>query len=180
MESSDLSPTLADKDKFAAAPYVHAYNEPKYHASQIRALAFGSHYNRVVLWLLAEDRPKSKTITLLDDRSYNAQRQQWLTYHDQKTGGIMGLQPLVRNMPLRITQTDYKRKDKRLFKNSRCRLFGWELHPVDQQRFDNNTTLEFVLQHMPVCLYVQFPGATWVEHEELGAGIAEIKPQYVR
>ena len=135
MESSDLSPTLAGKDTFAAAPYVHAYNEPKYHASQIRALAFGSHYNRVVLWLLAEDRPKSKMIGLLDDRSHNARRQQWLTYHDQKTGGIMGLQPLVRDMPLRLTETDYRRKDKRLFRNSRCRLFGWKLHPVDQERW---------------------------------------------
>ena len=32
MESSDLSQTLAGDDTFAAAPYVHAYNEPKYHA----------------------------------------------------------------------------------------------------------------------------------------------------
>ena len=88
----------------------------------------------------------------------------------------MGLRPVVRDMPFRITQTDHKRKDKRLFKNSRCRLFGWELHPVDQQRFEDNTALEFVLQHMPRCLYVSFPGAPWVENEKLGAGIARINP----
>ena len=97
-----------------------------------------------------------------------------------KTGGIMGLQPLVHDMPLRITQTDQKRKDKRLFKNSRCRLFGWKLHPVDQERFENNTTLQFVLQHMPLFLYIRFPGADWVENEKLGPGIAKIKPTYVR
>ena len=91
----------------------------------------------------------------------------------------MGLQPLVRDMPLRLTETDYRRKDKRLFRNSRCRLFGWKLHPVDQERLDNHTTREFVLQHMPICLYLRFPDATWVENEKLGAGIAEIKPQYV-
>ena len=66
-----------------------------------------------------------------------------------------------------------------MFKNSRCRLFGWELYSVDQQRFENNTTLELVLQHMPVCLYVRFPGATWIENEKLGAGIAQIKPTYI-
>ena len=91
----------------------------------------------------------------------------------------MGLQPLVRNMPLRITQTDHKRKDKRLFKTSRCTLFGWELHAVDQQRFEHNSTLQFVLQHMPVCLYVRIFRATWVENEKLGAGLAQIKPTYI-
>ena len=32
---------------------------------------------------------------------------------------------------------------------------------------------------MPLALYVRFPGATWVEDERLGAGIAEIKPIYL-
>ena len=32
---------------------------------------------------------------------------------------------------------------------------------------------------MPICLYLKFPGATWVENESLGAGILEIKPTYV-
>ena len=91
----------------------------------------------------------------------------------------MGLQPLVRNMPLRITVTDHRRKEKRLFKNSRCHLHGWELHPVDEERFKNNTEFQFVLQHMPLHLYLKFEEATWVEHPELGAGVARIKPTYV-
>ena len=179
MDSSDLSPTLEQDLRFAAAPYVHAFNDPKYHASQVRALHFAKEKKSVIMWLVAEDRPLSKNIGLLQDSSIDEQRRNWVTYHDMKTGGIMGLQPLVREMPLRITQTDHKRKDKRMYKNSRCVLFGWELHPVDQQRFENNTTLQLVLQHMPVCLYVRFPGATWVENEKLGAGIAKIKPTYI-
>ena len=124
---SDLSPTLDENSRFAAAPYIHAFNEPKYHASQIRALHFGIQRKSVVMWLVAVDRPLSKNIGLLEDRSIYEQRKQWATYHDMKTGGIMGLQPLVHDMPLRITQTDQKRKDKRLFKNSRCRLYGLSL-----------------------------------------------------
>ena len=130
IDSSDLSPTLEDDKRFAAAPYIHAFNEPKYHASQVRALHYGRETNRVVIWRFAEDRPLSKNIVLLKDCSLDDRRKQWLGYHDMKTGGIMGMQPLVRDMPLRITQTDHKRKDKRMFKNSRCRLFGWELHPA--------------------------------------------------
>ena len=179
LHSSDLSPMLQDDPRFAAAPYIHAYNEPKYHAAQIRALHFGMETRRVVMWFVAEDRPLTKNVGILQDASIDEQRQQWLAYHDMKTGGIMGMQPLVREMPLRITQTDHRRKDKRLFKNSRCVLRGWELHPVDQQRFENNTTQELVLQHMPICLYVHFPTATWVENEKLGKGVAKINPTYV-
>ena len=32
---------------------------------------------------------------------------------------------------------------------------------------------------MPVCLYVKFADAKWVENEKLGPGIAKIKPTYV-
>ena len=60
LDSSDLSPTLEQDQRFAAAPYIHAFNEPKYHASQIRALQFGMQTNSVVMWLVAEDRPLSK------------------------------------------------------------------------------------------------------------------------
>ena len=179
LESSDLSPTLQEDPRFAAAPYIHAFNEPKYHASQVRALHFATEKKTIAMWLFAQDRPLSKNIGLLQDASIEVQRQQWSTYHEMKTGGIMGLQPLVHGMPLRITQTDHNRKDKRMFKNSRCTLFGWELHPVDQQRFENHTTQEFMLQHMPVCLYLKFHGATWVENASLGAGIAQLKPTYV-
>ena len=52
----------------------------------------------VVMWLFAEDRPLSKNVDLLQDRSIDERRQQWVTYHDMKTAGIMGLQPLVRDV----------------------------------------------------------------------------------
>ena len=170
---------LEEDPRFNAAPYIHPFNEPKYHASQIRALKFGMQTQSLVLWLVAEDRPISKNIELLQDGSIDERRKQWTTYHDMKTGSIMGLQPLVRSMPLRITQTDQKRKDKRIYKNSRCELYGWVLHPVDQQRFENCCTLELVLQHMLVCLYVRFPKAAWVENDQLGPGIAKLMPTNV-
>ena len=53
------------------------------------------------------------------------------------------------------------------------------MHPEDQHRLENHTRPELVLQHMPACLYVRFPGATWIENEKLGAGLAQLKPTYV-
>ena len=74
LDSSDLSPTLDLDQRFAVAPYIDAFNEPKYHASQIRALQFGMQKKSVVMWLIAEDRPLSKNIGLLQDRSIDEQR----------------------------------------------------------------------------------------------------------
>ena len=91
----------------------------------------------------------------------------------------MGLQPLVKGLPLRITQTDHKRKDRSLFKNSRWVLHGWKLHSVDEERFKNLSTMQLVLQHLPECLYIRKEGATWVEDTNLGPGVAELKPQRV-
>ena len=58
--SEDLSPLLTDDPRFADAPYIHAFNEPKYHASQMRALHFARERQTIVLWLFAEDRPLKK------------------------------------------------------------------------------------------------------------------------
>lgn len=151
LNSSDLSPALQDDPRFADAPYIHAFNEPKYHASQIRALHFARERKTIVLWLFAEDRPLTQHMELLGVSSdINERRKQWIRHHEMKTGGIMGLLPLVHDMPLRITKTDHDRKDKGFFKNNRCRLFGWKLHPVDEEAYANWNEPAMALQYLPV------------------------------
>ena len=99
-------------------------------------------------------------------------------YHDQKTSGIMGLQPLVLDMPLHITSTDPKNKTI-LFKNRRCRLSGWTLHEDDRLRLENCATPELKLEHQPTELFVRVEKATWVWSEELGPGVIGIQPTTV-
>ena len=99
-------------------------------------------------------------------------------YHDQKTSGIMGLQPLVLDMPLHITSTDPKNKTI-LFKNRRCRLSGWTLHEDDRLRLENCATPELKLEHQPKELFVRVEKATWVWSEELGPGVIAIQPTTV-
>ena len=65
----------------------------------------------------------TEELKALSPEELNEKRQVWATYHDRKTSGIMGFLPLVKNLPLHVTQTDAKHKDK-LFKNKRGRLTG--------------------------------------------------------
>ena len=87
----------------------------------------------------------------------------------------MGCLPLVKDMPLRITQTDQKDKTI-IFKNRRCRLHGWKLHEKDLARLDQCSTAEMVLEHQPEELYLKIPNATWVWSAELGPGVIGMKP----
>ena len=62
----------------------------------------------------------------LDEDALTEKRKRWLQAHDQKTGGIMGLLPLVKGLPVRLT--DHVDRGLGLFKNSKCTIHGWTLH----------------------------------------------------
>ena len=61
----------------------------------------------------------------LDEDALNSKRRRWLEFHDQKTGGIMGLLPLVKGLPVRLTE--HVDRGLGLFKNSKCTIHGWTL-----------------------------------------------------
>ena len=164
--------------KFLDAPLIHPFNAPKYHASLIRAKQYAFRTGRILLWAPAEDQPCHPDHTTLTDEELAVKRQEWSMLHDQKTSGIMGIQPLATNMPMRITNTDSSDKET-LFKNRRCKLYGWTLHQEDQARLDACSEREMILQHLPEELFLQFEGATWIWSKDLGPGVKGIKPKIV-
>ena len=62
----------------------------------------------------------------LTKEQLNKKRTSWLGFHDQKTGGIMGLLPLVRGLPVRLTNT--VSFELQLYRNRRCTIIVWTLH----------------------------------------------------
>ena len=56
----------------------------------------------------------------------NAKRRRWLEFHDQKTGGIMGLLPLIKGLPVRLT--DHIDRNLGLYKQTKCTIHGWTLN----------------------------------------------------
>ena len=164
--------------KFLDAPLIHPYNAPKYHASLIRAQQYAFRTGRILLWAAAEDQPCHPDHTCLSAEELDGKRAEWCMLHDQRTGGIMGLQPLAINMPLRITQTDQGEKAT-LFKNRRCKLYGWKLHAVDLARLDACVEREMALEYLPEELLLKFEGVSWVWSKDLGPGIMAVKPKVV-
>ena len=107
--SSDLSPDIKEPG-FDDAPYNHQWNAPKYNASQLRARHYAQRTRRILLWVVAEDTPLHKDHTTCTVEALQAKKIQWLLRHDQETGGIVGLRPLVKGMPLRVTTTQARLK----------------------------------------------------------------------
>ena len=56
----------------------------------------------------------------------DAKRRHWLQFHDQKTSGIMGLFPLIRGMPVRLTA--HINRELGLYKTTKCKIHSWNLN----------------------------------------------------
>ena len=158
------------------APYVHPHNMPKYYALQLRAVEYAKAHGRGLNWIVAQDYPLAAEDQHLTQDQLAARKQVWLGWHDQKTGGIMGLLPLVLGLPVRVTQT--VDRDRHIFKNSRGASVGWVLHAEERSTFDGSS-YERVLSHQPLCIYVKVNNAKWTIDDRLGQGVFPLRPRRV-
>ena len=130
--------------KFLEGPFVHGYNAAKYVAALLRARYVATEQKHMLLWVVAQDMPLFRVDPDEDAGHLEARKENWLQRHDQATGGIMGLLPLLPNMPVRITQTLPELKPLRLFKNSRGKLVNWCLQDADAEAVRTSTSADFV------------------------------------
>jgi len=163
------------EEPFAHAPFVHPFNAPKYHAQQLRAVNFAKATNRQVLWVIACD----KVLTKGEDTSARdvARRQeQFLELHDRDTAGIMGMLPLVRDMPVRFTYSE--KRDQGVFKHSRGHLRGWSLTEEERERIQGIPDPEIVLQERPLKLFIEVETATKEMPDTYGKGVFVLTLQH--
>ena len=90
-----------EEKPFTDAPYLHPFNLPRYYALLLRALRFARAHGQILLWYCWEDKPYKGVDESLRGEQLEARRQNWPKDSDDKTAGIMGLLPLVREMPMR-------------------------------------------------------------------------------
>ena len=161
--------------EFALAPLVTAMNKPRYLASQQRAQIFARYKRTQVLWVQAEDFPISGEIATYDDAMLNKRRRDWLKRHDQSTSGIMGLLPLVKDLPIRFTVTVDKKRN--IFKFTPGKIVGWTLDPVDVARVENSTEEELMLEKLPPMIYIQRDGEGMPQHLDLEPEVYGLRPR---
>ena len=106
-------------DPFSGAPYVHPFNHPSYHATQLGAIVFAKSKNRRLSWVTAHDQIVTNNLTTSKDKE-ELREERWLEFHNRFTGGIPGLLPLVLDLLVRFTESiDKKSRQLCVFRHSR-------------------------------------------------------------
>ena len=91
-----------------------------------RAEYFAREKGLLLNWVKAHDTPLHRDDLALGREQLDVKRKRWLTFHDQQTSGILGLLPLVKGLPVRLTTT--LSKPLKLSKHRRGVVVGWTLH----------------------------------------------------
>ena len=151
---------------FDVAPALYAYNVPRFQALMYRARVFAREHNAALHWCYAQDVPLHCDDRDLPIEQLNEKRRRYLGYHDQQTCHVASLVPLVKDLPVKLT--DAINREKHLFRGARGYITGWAPHQAEERTEVDD---EILLSHMPPIIYVKFPKATWTIHEELGTGI---------
>ena len=178
-----LKDTDADRQKyvtdpFDAAPYVHPFRHPSFHATQLRAIVFAKNKARRLLWVTAHDVVGNKNLIHGADHKQEARKERWLEFHDRFTGGIPGLLPLVLDLPIRFTESIGKKaREMGVFKHSRGYIRGWELPDAEVARLATMDDKEVVLQLRPTKLLIEVETATKLMPVVDGKSIFELTVQ---
>ena len=144
--------------RFAVAPYAQPYNWPKYHAQICHALQYAKLHKKKLYWCIAQDWPDTSEEESLTPEALASRREHWLHYHDRYTGGVMGILPLVIDMPMRFTETESR--DAGAFKRTRCVLKEIVVDPEEQERIEACDDAEIALCHQPKYLCVEMETKT--------------------
>ena len=155
---------------FDAAPFVCLHNVPKHAAFLRRAQVFAEERSLVLNWVKAHDSPLHRDDQALGREQLDAKRFRWLSFHDQHTAGILGLMPLVKGLPVRLSDSVDRRLN--LFKHRRGKIEGWTLHPDETSVVAGG---QRILEHAPLCIFVRFEGDEW-QIGDLDTGVYPLRP----
>ena len=168
--------TRVTQAPFLESPYVHKNNDPKYHALLLRAVEHAKRNvtgPKQILWFQAQDTILNPAEVAATEAELEQKLRRFLQYNDQKTAGIPGLFPLYHDMNVRITEKLAKNHKVTMLKHSPCKVVGWLLHPDDRE---TTSASQRRLNHLPLCIYIKFPNATWQVLPDMEPGVFPLKP----
>ena len=108
------------------------------------------------------------------DPSLPAKKKQWLGRHDRQCGDLHGMLPLALGMPMVLMKHLDRSDTMKLFKGTVLHVHSVHLHPEDEA--GSRGEGEYVLRHLPECVYLIKRDAEWRIHEHAPVGVYPIQP----
>ena len=131
-------------DIFTSAPLIVPNNDIKFHTNKTRAQEFAVKTAQQIVWAQAKDVPSAEVLKATPCDA--SAKLKWLNRHDRESGDLYGMLPLVRDMPVVLTDHLDRNPEENLLRGSRGRLHSWKLHDDEASVYHENHR---VLQHLP-------------------------------
>ena len=146
-------------------------NDLRYELNKLRARRFCQARGVQLLWCPAKD--KVGVEALRSDPSLPGKKKQWLQRHDRQCGDLHGMLPLAAGMPMILMEHVDKSDEIRMLKGTKVKLHSVDLHPDDDR--ESRGKSEYVLQHLPNCVFVVKEHATWCIDPSTTPGLYPLK-----
>ena len=103
------------------------------------------------MYCIAQDKPSPAA---LRERPDLVERKlEFLSRHDRETGDLYGILPLIRGMPVAMTDHIDRNSDKRILRGRVGIVHSWVLHPDEKSVFENGKR---ILTHLPKVIFIKF------------------------
>ena len=139
------------EDKFLKAPAVVPNNDMKYDLNKTRALGYANKKKIGVMYCIAKDSPSHEALRIRPDLP--SQKIAWLSRHDRESGDLYGVLPLMKGMPVAMSDHIDRSEDKRLLRGRVGWVHSWVLADDERSVFENGKQ---VLKKLPKVVYVEF------------------------
>ena len=152
--SADSAPALA---AFKDAPCIVPNNDTRTEINKARSRRFAAEREEQLQWCMAEDVISAKALQI--EPELGRRKVEFLRRTDKTCGDLSGIVPLVKQMPVFLTQHVDRDPERNLLKGRRGVVEDWVLDKEEVQ--GDPSAKEVVLTRPPVCVILFFPGATW-------------------
>jgi hypothetical protein len=112
-------------NKFAAAPGVFPNNDLKYDVNKLRAQDYAAKQGTGIMYCPAKDTPTPEALRIRSDLP--AQKVSWLNRHDRESGDLYGVLPLIKGMPMAMSDHIDRNVDKRILRGRVGYVHSWVL-----------------------------------------------------
>ena len=150
MADTEKDPRLQE-EKFAFAPVIFAKHDIKYDVNKMRAQSLASLTNTGITYCAAKDHPTLDDLRTRSDLP--TKKLEWLKRHDRESGDLYGVLPLMKGMPVAMTDHINRSIDKRVLKERVGHIHSWELDKDETSTLSNGKRR---LTRLPKVVFVKF------------------------
>ncbi len=137
--------------KFLRAPAVFPNNDIKCEVNKQRARLHAAATKQAITWVQARDTPCN--LVIAQKPHLREEKVVWLQRHDRDCGDLYSLLPLVKGMPMTLTQHLDRNPSKNLLKGRLCYVDSWVLDDLEISTFHSDKR---ILSRLPKVVLVQF------------------------